>query len=179
MAAKGTDGRTDGTQAPAGAAEPAEPAGPGGCSEPGGPGEEAARLAADLRAALGPLVRRLRRFRPDDELTLSQTSALVRIDRDGPTTGSELAAAEGIRPQSMATILGRLYERGLVVRRPDPADGRRLLVSLSDAGREGLRGARREKSRRLARAIADELTPEEQAVLAAALPLLERITPRV
>lgn len=164
MAGKSTDGRTDDTRAPAEGAEPCE---------------GAARLAADLRAALGPLVRRLRQFRPDDELTLSQTSALVRIDRDGPATGSELAAAEGIRPQSMATILGRLYERGLVVRRPDPADGRRLLVSLSDAGREGLRGARREKARRLSRAIADELTPEEQAVLAAALPLLERITPRV
>lgn len=137
------------------------------------------RLAADLRAALGPLVRRLRQFRPDDELTLSQTSALVRLDREGPATASELAAAEGIRPQSMATIVSRLYDRGLVVRDPDPVDGRRVLVSLSDAGRAGLRGAREEKSRRLSRAIAEELTPEERAVLAAALPLLERITPRV
>jgi DNA-binding MarR family transcriptional regulator len=164
MAARGTDGRTDGTRSPA---------------EDTAPRDEPARLAADLRAALGPLVRRLRQFRPDDELTLSQTSALVRIDRDGPATGSELAAAEGIRPQSMATILARLHDRGLVVRRPDPADGRRLLVSLSEAGREGLRGARREKSRRLSQAIADELTPDERALLAAALPLLERITPRV
>jgi DNA-binding MarR family transcriptional regulator len=164
MAARGTDGRTDGTRVPA---------------EEAAPCDEAARLAADLRAALGPLVRRLRQFRPDDELTLSQTSALVRIDRDGPATGSELAAAEGIRPQSMAAILALLDERGLVVRRPDPADGRRLLVSLSEAGREGLRGARREKSRRLGQAIADELTPDERALLAAALPLLERITPRV
>ncbi|SHM33541.1 MarR family winged helix-turn-helix transcriptional regulator [Actinacidiphila paucisporea] len=138
-----------------------------------------ARIAADLRAAIGPLVRRLRQFRPDEELTLSQTSALVRLDREGPATGSELAAGEGVRPQSMAAILAVLYERGLVSRDPDPADGRRIVVSLSAAGREGLRGARREKGLRLTRAIADELTPEEQAVLAAALPLLERITRRV
>jgi DNA-binding MarR family transcriptional regulator len=138
-----------------------------------------ARIAADLRAALGPLVRRLRQFRPDGELTLSQTSALVRLDREGPATGSELAAGEGVRPQSMAAILAVLHERGLVVREPDPADGRRIVVSLSEAGREGLRGARREKSRRLTQAITEELTPEEQAALAAALPLLERITRRV
>lgn len=138
-----------------------------------------ARIAADLRAALGPLVRRLRQFRPDGELTLSQTSALVRLDREGPATSSELAAGEGVRPQSMATIVTALHERGLVARDPDPGDGRRIVVSLSAAGREGLHGARREKARRLTRAIADELTPEEQATLAAALPLLERITRRV
>jgi DNA-binding MarR family transcriptional regulator len=156
----------------------AAPAAPGPAL-PGGAGHDPARLAADLRAALGPLVRRLRQFKPDGELTLSQTSALVRLDREGPATASELAAAEGIRPQSMATIVSLLYERGLVTRTPDPADGRRVVVSLSDAGREGLRGARQEKARRLTQAITEELTPEEQAALAAALPLLERITRRV
>ncbi|UWE07821.1 MarR family transcriptional regulator [Actinacidiphila bryophytorum] len=110
---------------------------------------------------------------------MSQTSVLVRLDREGAATGSELAAGEGVRPQSMAAILGVLHERGLVTRASDPADGRRILVSLSEAGRAGLRGARREKGRRLTQAISDELTPEEQAVLAAALPLLERITRHV
>jgi DNA-binding MarR family transcriptional regulator len=156
----------------AGAARP-EPVSPG--LAPAGP----APLAAGLRAALGPLVRRLRQVRPDGELTLSQTSVLVRLDREGPTTGSQLASGEGVRPQSMAAILAGLHERGLVVREADPADGRRILVSLSAAGREGLRGARREKGRRLTQAIADELTPGEQATLADALPLLERITRRL
>lgn len=167
--------------APAAPAVPEEPTGHTPGQAPGHtPGQAPpARIAADLRAALGPLVRRLRQFRPDGELTLSQTSALVRLDREGPATASELAAAEGIRPQSMATIVSRLYERGLVTREPDPDDGRRIVVALSDAGREGLRGARQEKARRLTHAITEELTPEEQAVLAAALPLLERITRRV
>ncbi|WP_327290550.1 MarR family winged helix-turn-helix transcriptional regulator [Streptomyces sp. NBC_01198] len=138
-----------------------------------------ARLAADLRAALGPLVRRLRQFRPDGELTLSQTSVLVRLDREGPATSSELAAGEGVRPQSMCTIVNVLHERGLVARESDPDDGRRIVVSLSATGLAGLHGARQEKARRLTRAIADELSPEEQVTLAAALPLLERITRRV
>ena len=140
---------------------------------------EPARLAADLRAALGPLVRRLRQFRPDDELTLSQTSALVRLDREGPATASELAAREGIRPQSMCTIVNRLQERGLVDRAQDPDDGRRMVVSLTDAGRDGLTGARAERARRLTAAITEELSEDEQRLLAAALPLLERITRRV
>jgi DNA-binding MarR family transcriptional regulator len=140
------------------------------------PADGPARIAADLRIALGPLIRKLRQFRPDGELTLSQTSALVRLDREGPATASELAAAEGIRPQSMCTIVNALLERGLVSRAQDPADGRRMVVSLSEAGRDGLHGARAERSRRLAEAIAAELDPREQEQLAAAIPLLERIT---
>ena len=140
---------------------------------------EPARIAAELRAALGPLVRRLRQVRPGDELTLSQTSALVRLDREGPATASELAAGEGIRPQSMCTIVNRLEERGLVDRAQDPADGRRIVVSLTEAGRDGLTGARAERARRLTAAITEELSEDEQRLLAAAVPLLERITRRV
>ena len=140
---------------------------------------EPARIAAELRAALGPLVRRLRQVRPGDELTLSQTSVLVRLDREGPATASELAAGEGIRPQSMCTIVNRLEERGLVDRAQDPADGRRIVVSLTEAGRDGLTGARAERARRLTAAIGEELSEDEQRLLAAAVPLLERITRRV
>src|SRR5882757_6828826 len=117
-----------------------------------------ALIATELRATLGPLVRR---------------------DREGPATASELAAGEGIRPQSMFTIVAALQERGLVARAPDPNDGRRIVLSLTDSGREGMHGARTEKARRLTAAIADELTPDEQRQLAAALPLLARITNRV
>ena len=141
--------------------------------------DDAARLAAELRACLGPLVRRLRQVHLDGELTLSQTSVLVRLDREGPATQSELAAGEGIRPQSMGTIVAALRERGLVARDPDPHDGRRVVVSLTEAGLEALRGYRREKSRRLTEAINEELTPGERGQLAAALPLLERLSRRV
>jgi DNA-binding MarR family transcriptional regulator len=146
---------------------------------PGGAASGPARIATDLRACLGPLVRRLRQVKPDDELTLSQTSVLVRLDREGPATASELAAAEGIRAQSVCTIVNALQDRGLVARDPDPSDGRRVLVSVTATGTEGLHGARRERARRLTAAIAEELTPAEQHSLATAIPLLERITRRV
>jgi DNA-binding MarR family transcriptional regulator len=140
--------------------------------------DDAARLAAELRACLGPLVRRLRQVHLDGELTLSQTSVLVRLDREGPAAPSELATGEGIRPQSMGTIVAALRERGLVARAPDPNDGRRVVVSLTDAGREALRGLRREKARRLTQAITEELTAVERGQLAAAIPLLERLSRR-
>ncbi|MFC4033522.1 MarR family winged helix-turn-helix transcriptional regulator [Streptomyces polygonati] len=171
-----------------GATAGAAPAGDPGRAAAGAPadppadppeGNLAERTATELRAALGPLVRRLRQFRPDGELTLSQTSALVRLDREGPATASELATGEGIRPQSMCTIVNALQERGLVARAHDPHDGRRMVVSLTRAGLDGLHGARRERARRLTAAITEELTPAEQEQLAAAVPLLERITRRV
>jgi DNA-binding MarR family transcriptional regulator len=140
---------------------------------------DAERVAADLRACLGPLVRRLRQVKPEGELTLSQTSALARLDRGGPATASRLAEDEGIRPQSMCTIIAALQERGLVSRDADPDDGRKVVVSLTESGRQGLHGARQERVRRLAQAVSEQLTPEEQQQLAAAIPLLERITRHV
>lgn len=157
-----------------------EPAAVSASATGGGPDSTSpARLAAELRAVVGPLSRRLRRYKPGDELTLSQVSVLVLLDREGPATSSELAAREGIRPQSMCTIVGVLSERGLVAREQDPADGRRIVVSLTGAGRDGLRGARRERGRRLAEAIETELDEADRERLAAALPLLERITRHV
>jgi DNA-binding MarR family transcriptional regulator len=141
--------------------------------------DDPARLAAELRACLGPLVRRLRQVHLQGELTLSQTSVLVRLDREGPATASELAAGEGIRPQSMGPIVSALRERGLVARDQDPDDGRRVVISLTDAGLEALHGIRREKARRLAQAITEELTPAEREQLSAAIPLLERLGRRV
>ncbi|MDX6329482.1 MAG: hypothetical protein QOI83_1865, partial [Streptomycetaceae bacterium] len=79
----------------------------------------------------------------------------------------------------MGTIVAALRERGLVARDPDPHDGRRVVVSLTDAGLEALRGLRREKARRLTRAITEELTPAERGQLAAAIPLLERLSRRL
>lgn len=136
---------------------------------------DADRLAGELRASLGPLVRRLRQVGPDRELTLSQTSVLARLDRGGPATSSELAAAEGITPQSVCATVAALTARGLVTRRPDPHDGRRGVLSLTDAGTEALHGVRNERARRLAHAISTGLDPAERERLAAAIPLLERI----
>jgi DNA-binding MarR family transcriptional regulator len=133
------------------------------------------RLAGQLSAGLALLVRRLRQVHVDGDLTLSQTSVLVRLERDGPSTPGALAAAEQITPQSVGAILAALGGKGLVSRSGDPSDGRRVFMSITALGRDGLQGVRDEKARRLARAIGEGLTAAEQRQLSDVIPLLQRL----
>jgi DNA-binding MarR family transcriptional regulator len=136
---------------------------------------EVTRTAGELRALLGRLSRRLRQTSVVGEMTLSQASVLSLLEREGPATPGILATKERISPQSMGTILVSLEALGLVSRTPDPTDGRRLVISLTEAGLQAVQGARRQREERLAQALADHFTAEEQQVLIAALPLLERL----
>ena len=106
---------------------------------------------------------------------MSQTSVLVRLERDGPSTPGTLAGVEQITPQSMGAILAALQESGLVSRSGDPSDGRRVFVSITGAGRESLQGVRDEKARRLARAMTEGFNPAERRQLIEAIPLLQRL----
>ncbi|HEX4735700.1 MAG TPA: MarR family transcriptional regulator [Thermoleophilaceae bacterium] len=132
-------------------------------------------VASELRAVVGQLVRRLR---ARGSFPLSQGSVLGRLDREGPLSVSDLAHAERVRPQSMAQTVGDLEQAGLVSRRPDPHDGRRALVELTDAGREAVARERADRASWLALAIGEELTRGEQQALARALPLLRRLADR-
>jgi len=134
------------------------------------------RAAGQLRACLGPLVRRLRQIHAHGELTRSQIAVLARLERDGPAAPAALAAAEQIRPQSVAATLTVLEQHALVNRRPDPDDGRKVIVAITKAGRSWVQEARQERAQRLAQAIADEFSPAEQRQLIAAVPLLERLS---
>ncbi len=136
---------------------------------------EVSRTAGELRALVGRLARRLRQTSLVGEMTLSQASVLSLLEREGPATPGVLATKERISPQSMGAILISLEALGLVSRTPAPTDGRCLVVSLTEAGLQIIRGARRQREERLARALADNFTDEEQQVLSAALPLLERL----
>jgi DNA-binding MarR family transcriptional regulator len=90
-------------------------------------------------------------------------------------TPREVADHERVRPPSMTRVLAVLEERGVIVRIAHPSDGRQQLVSLAPAGLDLLREDRRRREAWLAQRLA-ELTPEERAVLHAALPIIDRIT---
>ena len=125
--------------------------------------------------SLGLLLRRLRQAQPEGELTLPETSALARLDRGGPTTATALAKLEQISPQSMGATLAALEARGLVERRPDPADGRRAVISATEAGLQALRNRRNARTEQLAQALSAEFTRSELRQLMAAVPLIERL----
>ena len=133
---------------------------------------DSARLASDLRVVLGGLVRRLR---AEHRFSLSHGAVLGRLDREGPSSVSALAQAERIRPQSMAQTVSELEAEGLVTRRPDAVDRRRVVVELTDAGRVVLAADRRQRDGWLAEAISQRLSDAEQRVLAEAVGLLRRL----
>ena len=132
-------------------------------------------LAAELRPLISKLKRRLRGQGRVGDLTASQASTLRRLLKDGPLTTSELARAEGLRPQSMAAITRALQVAGLVVGTPDPTDGRQTRLSVTDACRQRLHDHRAAREDWLARALASRLSPEEQVHLASAVTLLKRL----
>lgn len=136
---------------------------------------EVEQVAASLRTAVSLLMRGLRQGQAKGELTLPETSALVRLDRDGPNTTAALARMEQISPQSMGATLAALEARGLIGRSPDPGDGRRIVMTLTEAGLAVLRDRRTERVRRLAQALAETFTPEELRRLRDAAPLIERL----
>ena len=132
-------------------------------------------VAGALRVTIGLLVRRLRQVEGPDDLTLPERSALARLDRGGPTTPSALARQEQISPQSMGATIAALEARGLVERRPDPEDGRRAVISVTEAGLRALWDRRNARTRQIARALSAGFTRAEIERLAAATPLLERL----
>jgi DNA-binding MarR family transcriptional regulator len=139
------------------------------------PGPDVDEVAGTLRVSIGLLLRRLRQTRTDGELTLPESSALTRLDRGGPATATALAKLEQISPQSMGATLGALEAKGLIERRPDPGDGRRAVLSVTDAGSRLLRDKRNARTEQLARALSAGFTPAEIQLLAEATPLLERL----
>ncbi len=133
------------------------------------------QIAGALLVSVGLLRRRLRQVPVEGELTLPEASALARLDRCGPTTASALAKIEQISPQSMGATLGALESRGLVGREPDPGDGRRVVLSVTEAGLRELRHRRDTRTRLLAQALSSGFSPAELAQLRAAAPLLEKL----
>ena len=137
-------------------------------------------VASALLASIGVLVRRARQQPVGGGLTMPERSALSRLDRVGPTTSSALAREAQITAQAMGATLNALRTRGLVERRPDPDDGRRAVLTVTDAGRQALQNKRNARAELLAQALTGgAFTPTELEQLAAAAPLLERLAQHI
>jgi DNA-binding MarR family transcriptional regulator len=137
--------------------------------------DRASALAVELRAVLGKLKRKLREQGGQSDLTPSQVSVLLRLEKDGPAAASTLARAEGMRPQSMSAIIAALLEAGLVGGSPDPNDGRQTLMSLSRKCEKLLKEGRAARQDWLTATIEKKLSALEQKKLAAAVGLLTRL----
>jgi len=128
-------------------------------------------LAPALRTAVMRLRRRLVTETPS-ELSVSAMAVLGLLNRAGDLTVGELAAYERVQPPSMTRTVSCLEQAGHVVRRQGETDRRQVIVSITDSGRERVLADRARRDEWLARRLA-ELSPEDQAVLMAAAPILE------
>lgn len=136
------------------------------------PGE----VAAVLLASFSVLLRRVRQVPAEGELTMPERSALSHLERSGPTTSSALAREVQITAQAMGATISALHARGLVERRPDPDDGRRTVLTVSDAGRQALKDKRNARTELITQALTSGMfTPAELEQLASAAALLERL----
>lgn len=108
------------------------------------------------------------------KLSFTTLSVLDTLAVGGPKRLTELARTEQISQPGLTQLVTRLERDGLVERRPDPADGRAVLIHLTESGRE-IGMTRREDRRRHLVPLVARLTPAERQAIAAALPALTRL----
>jgi DNA-binding MarR family transcriptional regulator len=127
-----------------------------------------------LAAGFERLFEALRRLAPPDGMSLTTASTLRRLERRGDHRLCDLAAAEGVTQPAMTQLVSRLERDGLAGRYADPADGRVVVVRISEAGREVVRRRRADRAERLA-ALVGALPEADRVAIEAALPALDRL----
>jgi DNA-binding MarR family transcriptional regulator len=131
-------------------------------------------LASLLRPSLLRLTRLVRNQRVDLSVTLTQLSVLGTLHRRGPMSAGELAAYERVQPPSMTKVIASLEARGLLLRDIHPIDRRQAVIAITAAGVKLLDDERRSRDAWLTRRLA-ALTPEERAIVRAAIPVLDKL----
>jgi DNA-binding MarR family transcriptional regulator len=133
--------------------------------------------AVELRMATFRLSRRLRAQRAVDTMSDGQLAVLSALQWRGAHTLGELAESERVTPPSMNRTVNCLEESGYLTRTPDAQDRRKVIIEITDAGRTIVEETQRRRDAWLEDALA-ELTPEQRAALAAAVPVMRQVADR-
>ena len=129
-----------------------------------------------FRKQFKALQRRLRQERlPAVDLTRTELQVLAAACRVEGLTPRDIGDELRMASSNVAAALRTLESRGLLVRAPDPRDGRRVNLTATAAGAGLVTDFRNERVTWLGRAIAAQLTAEECALLLQAGDLMERI----
>ena len=94
------------------------------------------------------------------DTTMATGFTLLSIDPEEGTPSTALGPKMGMEATSLSRILKRMEELGLIERRPNPEDGRGVLIHLTDFGREK-RDYSREKVIRFNEAIRSQISAEK------------------
>ncbi|WP_067971776.1 MarR family winged helix-turn-helix transcriptional regulator [Nocardiopsis trehalosi] len=109
-----------------------------------------------------------------EKLPFTTLSVLDTLASAGPMRLTELARTEQVSQPGVTQLVTRLERDGLVERRPDPDDGRAVLVHITEAGRRIGRSRHADRTRHLTPLLA-RLTAEQRRAIADALPALTRL----
>jgi len=94
------------------------------------------------------------------ETTMATGFALLSIDPENGTPSTSLGPKMGMEATSLSRTLKTMEEKGLIIRKPNPEDGRGVLIHLTEFGREK-RNFSREKVLTFNETIRDNVSSEE------------------
>jgi len=118
------------------------------------------------------IIKQMRRRKPAD-LSHPQFRVLIFLSRHGGVSLSHLAEHNRVTPPTMSKMIQALVTRGLVSRERAPDDRRRVILDLTDSGRETLAVAQRAARRSIAALLA-ALTEDETRIVSDAMQSLGR-----
>jgi DNA-binding MarR family transcriptional regulator len=130
--------------------------------------------AQELRFAIMRITRRLRAEKADDAMSDGQFAVLRMLEAASPQSLSELADRERVTAPSMHRTVGALERSGYLVRSGSATDGRKVEISITQAGLDSVRETRRRRDEWFAQHLA-HLTDDQRTVLEAAAPILASI----
>jgi DNA-binding MarR family transcriptional regulator len=133
-------------------------------------------VAAALRTVIHRLVKLLRRQTHEKgSFSLTERSVMGSLYQLGEQPPSTLAHVEKVTSQSMSQIISNLDEAGMISKTPSGDDKRKVLMSLSPAGRAYVEDARDRKQEWLAHALQQKVSSGEKELLMEALKILIKI----
>lgn len=133
-------------------------------------------LAASLRTTMSRLIKLLRReTRTDAQLSLTERATLGLLYPDNRMAPSDLARSEKVTAQSMSQVVSCLTELNYIEKTPSGDDKRKVLLSLTDAGRAYIEQLRKDKQEWLAAALQEKTNSAEKVILAEALKIIDKL----
>lgn len=100
---------------------------------------------------------------------------LLSIDPKTGTPSTSLGPKMGIEPTSLSRTLKNLEERGLIARKPNPEDGRSVLIILTEEGLK-MRDVSKEVVLKFNEALSENISDEEMKVFLKVIQKINSIT---
>jgi DNA-binding MarR family transcriptional regulator len=133
-------------------------------------------IANNLREVIGRLVKLMRKeIRSDEMLSLTERSTLGLVNQHGEMLPSELAVIEKVTNQSMSQIINKLFKEGFIKKTPSKKDKRKVIVTITTAGKDFIAKRRTRTKEWLAKVISEKTSEKEKEILVSSISVLTKL----